>query len=220
MKSDITVAVITGGHSFDIPNFHVLIRGLSGVDCYIQHLEDFVSDAGKVRDTYDVLLFYMMPQPYPPAENEKGWERGIIPALKTLGTTRQGIFFLHHAILAYWDWGFLSSIVGIRNRHVDETHDDLSMLVEVVDPFHPITAGLTQWEIVDEGYVMDEPDAEGNVVLLRVDHPKSMRAIAWTRQFLCSRVFCLELGHDRAAWMNPNFKLVVERGIHWCAGAH
>ena len=43
MDNSIKVAVVTGGHRFDVPNFHGLFRKLEGVDAYIQSLEDFAS---------------------------------------------------------------------------------------------------------------------------------------------------------------------------------
>ena len=48
-KSDKTsVAVVTGGHSFDVPGFHALFRSLPDVDPYIQHMEDYIHDSGEV----------------------------------------------------------------------------------------------------------------------------------------------------------------------------
>ena len=41
MDDSIKVAVVTGGHRFDVPNFHGLFRKLEGVDAFIQSLEDF-----------------------------------------------------------------------------------------------------------------------------------------------------------------------------------
>jgi type 1 glutamine amidotransferase len=54
-------------------------------------------------------------------------------------------------------------------------------------------------------------------VLLTADHPKSMKAIAWTRQHGQSRVFCFQSGHDNDTWENAGFRNVLERGILWCA---
>ena len=56
----IRCAVITGGHGYDVLNFHRFFRGLAGVDAYIQHMDDFASARASVRDGYDVVLFYTM----------------------------------------------------------------------------------------------------------------------------------------------------------------
>jgi type 1 glutamine amidotransferase len=44
-----------------------------------------------------------------------------------------------------------------------------------------------------------------------------MSAIAWTRDFKGSRVFCLQSGHDNETYVDPNFRTVLTRGIQWCA---
>lgn len=216
ITSDVSVAVITGGHPYDVRSFHHLFRSIPGVDCYIQHLEDFVCSGPQARE-YDVALFYTMPEPEPPS-GTGGWEDRIRPALESLGTTEQGIFLLHHAILTYWDWPLWSEIVGIRHRHLwgdHGYHHDREIHVQISDPGHPIAQGLTAWTLVDETYEMDEPGDE-NQILLATDHPQSMRAIGWTRIYRQSRVFCLELGHDNQAYADEGFRKVVQRGIQWC----
>lgn len=69
------VAVITGGHNFDVPGFHQLFRSLAGVDAYIQHLDDFACASESARDNYDVVLFYLMFRETPVDEGQP-WYRG------------------------------------------------------------------------------------------------------------------------------------------------
>lgn len=88
--------------------------------------------------------------------------------------------------------------------------------IQVVDPQHPITRGLGGWVMQDETYVMAEPDSS-NEVLLYTDDAKSMRSIAWTRRYKSARVFCFQSGHDHHAYGNPNFRLLISRGIQWAA---
>jgi len=71
--------------------------------------------------------------------------------------------------------------------------------------------------MVDETYTMKDP-GEGSTILLSTDHPKSMKHLAWTREYRKSRVFCFESGHDDKAWSNSGFKKVLARGMQWCAG--
>jgi type 1 glutamine amidotransferase len=71
--------------------------------------------------------------------------------------------------------------------------------------------------MVDETYQMNEPDDHSHI-LLRLNEERSMRAIAWTRRYKQSRVFCLQSGHDNQTWQNEQFCTVVQRGILWCAG--
>jgi len=37
----VKVAVITGGHSYNVQGFHQLFRSLKGIDAYVQHIQDF-----------------------------------------------------------------------------------------------------------------------------------------------------------------------------------
>ena len=63
--SNLSVAVITGGHSYDVCSFRDLFSEMSGVRAYVQHLEDFCSSPADSRHGYDVLVFYFMPDGVP-----------------------------------------------------------------------------------------------------------------------------------------------------------
>ena len=210
------VAVVTGGHSYDVPNFHKLFRSLEGVDAYIQHVDDFCSSHESVRDSYDVALFYIMMTEGPTDEGLAWYSGKPKTALAHLGETKQGILILHHAILAYPNWPIWAEIVGIEDRKLGSFHIGETVQVEVVNTEHPITEGLSNWEMVDETYVMNDA-GEDSEVLLEIDSPRSMKTIAWARNYKNSRVFCCESGHDNRTWSDPNFHTVLVRGIKWAA---
>ncbi|MBC7287617.1 MAG: ThuA domain-containing protein [Armatimonadetes bacterium] len=216
-RSDkITVALVTGGHPFDVPSVHRAFRSIPDVDFYPQHMEDFATDVAGVRDDYDAVVFYDMHQATPTGQGP--WqERKTKEALERIGTTPQGIIILHHAILAFPQWDFWSELVGIRDRRISAYYHDQQIRVEVADRGHPITRGLASWEMIDETYVMAEP-GEGSHVLLTVNHPNSMRTVGWARQFGQARVFCLQLGHGASAFGNANFREILARGLRWVAG--
>jgi hypothetical protein len=213
----IKVAVVTGRHAFDVPAFHALFRNFADVDPYIQHMEDWASDWGKVRDRYHVVVFFHMLKEAPTEKNH--WTlRSLGPALEELGSRPQGIVVLHHAIVAHIEWPVWNELTGIPDRTITP-HMDQQVHVEVTDPDHPITKGLGPWEQEDETYEMNSAEeADGNHVLLVTDHPQSMRTLAWTRQHREAPIFCLQLGHDGRAYANPSFAAVLHRGIRWCAG--
>ena len=214
--SSLTVAVITTGHAYDVPNFHRLFRSLPGLDCYVQSLEDFIASGKKVRDHYDALCFYHLPTGEPAPEG-RGWQGGVRAAMESLAGGRQGIVVLHHAILAWGAWPYWAELVGMSDREFEHYEHDVSLRIEVADADHPITRGLDPFDIVDETYEMPEPDMEGNRILLTVDHARSMKAVGWTRTHGSARVFCYQLGHDNQAWENAAFRGVLERGILWSA---
>ena len=200
-----------------MPGFHALFRSFPDVDAYIQHMEDWGSDWGKVGDQYHVVVFYHMPKAAPTDDGH--WTvRPFKSAMERLGQTEQGILVLHHAIVAHRDWPLWNEVTGIPDRTITP-HFGETVPVDVADPGHPITRGLEAWTQADETYEMNSAEeTDGNHILLTTDHPRSMRTLAWTRRHGKSRVFCLELGHDNAAYTHPAFRTVLHRGIQWCAG--
>jgi hypothetical protein len=144
----VKVAVVTGGHSYEVPSFHKLFRDLEGVDAYIQHIDDFCSSPQKIRDSYHVAMFYIM-MPRIPKDEGLPWYSGKqMTALSHLGETEQGIFVLHHAILAYQDWETWREIVGIKDRKLTSFHIGEKLNVKVAKADHPITKGMSDWEMI------------------------------------------------------------------------
>lgn len=210
------VAVITGGHSFDVISLHKFFRAIDGIDFYIQHMDDFVTSPEAVRDSYDVLLFYHMLREAPTDEGQPWYAGKPVTVLSRLGETRQGICLWHHALVAYRQWPTWRALVGIPDLS-STFHKEQVLPIQITDPHHPITQGLPDWTMTEEAYVMAEPTSGDNEVLLTVDHPQSMHALAWTRSYKQSRVFCIQPGHDHQTWQNQNFQTVMTRGLLWCA---
>jgi len=208
------VAVVTGGHSYDVPGFQTLIKGLMECEPVIQHLDDFASSPRSVRQGYDAVLFYFMPLPGPSDSGHEWFQGRPATAIGELGGTKQGIVVLHHSLLAYRESPLWASVVGITDRGFTY-HPGEKIRVCVVDQGHPITRGLEDWDMTDETYLMASPGADSRALLV-TDHPKSMKTVGWTRQYGKSRVFCLSLGHDAEAWGNGNFREVLSRGVLWC----
>ena len=211
------MAVITGAKTHDVIGFARLFRRLEGVDCYVQHLDDFAAAPEEVRDGYDVLLFYFMPPGEPVDEGLPGYRGKPRAALSRLGQTGQGIVILHHALLAYPTWPFWGKLVGIADRTLHGYSHDETLAIQVNASAHTITQGLARWTIIDETYDIADADPD-NEVLLTVDHPANATTLAWTRSHGNSRVFCLQLGHDAQAWADSNFQTILDRGIAWSAG--
>ena len=214
------VAVITGGHPFDLPSFHAMFRQLEGVDAYIQHWDDFGSSPNELRDSYDAVVFYTMQISIP--EYEDSWfERDPIPAIERLFERGQGVVALHHSFFAFPDWPFWDRVIGLTNRTSDPDagfrfNFDTRQFVELVDSAHPILAGIDSFEIVDEGYHMPNEEVDGHLLLI-VDHPDTMKCTAWTRRHGSSDVFCFQLGHDSTGWNHPSFQKILKQGIYWVA---
>ncbi len=212
----VEIAVVTGGHSYDVTGFHELFRRLRGVNAYIQHMDDFASSSDETRRGYDAVVFYIMLMEGPVDEGLP-WHAGKPKAaLEGLGESQQGIVVLHHALLAYPKWPAWNELVGMDDRSFGFDHDQ-SLRVDVMAVDHPVTRGMDSWQMIDETYKMGDP-GPNNQVLLTTNHPQSMHALAWTRQYKNSRVFCFQSGHDDQTWQDACFQETLRRGILWSAG--
>jgi type 1 glutamine amidotransferase len=213
----IRTAVVTGGHSFQVPPFLDLFRSIPAVDAYPQSLDEFTADR-RLAGAYDVVLFYTMHRFHRDAELP-WYQKEIFRTLEEMGSASQGICVLHHSLVAFPEWPLWSDLVGISNRSGITPHFDQTLTVEVADPAHPLVRNLpAQWTLHDETYVMEEADPiRGNHLLLTTPHETSMKTLAWTRAFRDSRVFCYQSGHDYHAFDDPNFRRVVSNALHWLA---
>jgi hypothetical protein len=207
-QAPIKLAVITGGHPFDVPGFHNLFRGHADIDPYLQDFDNWVHDWGQVRRQYDATLFYNMHMNQPDGPFRE--------AIEDLHQRPQGVIILHHALLAWPELDAWAELVGLPDRSFGY-HMEQTLRVEIADADHPITRGLEGWEMPEETYTMADAGPD-NRILLTASHPLSLRTIGWTRQVGDAPVFCFQCGHDRRAWEHPTFREVVARGIRWAAG--
>lgn len=227
-SDSIHVAVVTGGHPYNVPALRCMFASMPGIDAYEQDLDQFISDWWHVRKLYDVVLFFNW-QLGTPMEKERLWlQKGMTQALEELGQTEQGIVILHHAVGAFERWPFWSEMVGIP--HAESIYDPYSIPsqisfketihIAVTDPEHPITRGLQAWDVVGETWDFSGTrPATDCRVLMTTDHPKMRRkAVCWVHQFRNARVFFLQPGHDEDSYTNPVFCTVLLRGIQWAAG--
>ena len=200
------IAVVTGEHGFREKDFDALFQKMEDITFIREDLDDFVEDPKQKE--YDTVVFYNFHRPYPTDEQAK--------AILNLTERGQGIVILHHAILAFPDWEEYSNMCGIDNRAEFDYFPKQTFQVQIADKTHPITEGLTDWNMGDETYTMKSTEQD-STILLTTDHPDSMNVLGWTRAYGNSRIFCLQSGHDNVTYSNPNFREVLRRGIQWCA---
>ena len=222
----IKTAVITGEHQYDVVGFQSMLRSLPEIEAYSQNMWDFVFDSARGPGTYDVLVFFNWHQSTPAEKDGKlepgtskqsgGGLKEILEGIRRDGD--QGIFLLHHALVAFPERSLWRELSGMRSKGGTVPYAlEQTVRIDVVDTEHPITATLEPWDIVDETYIIDDADEDSHI-LLTTDHPQSMKTIAWTRTFGKARVFCYQSGDDNQAYSNPGFRTVVGRGIQWLAG--
>ncbi len=217
----IRVLLITGGHDFEQQPFYALFDSMPDV---VTTKTAYPAAADLFRPElaadYDVIVFYDM------------WAQGITPqqqaGLVQLLQRGIGVVALHHTLAAHKDWPEYARIIGGKYYTEDTVVDgrtiprceyqhDQDIPVTVADTEHPITRGLTPFQIHDETYKGYDVDPNSHV-LLTTDHPQSSKQLAWVRTHENSRVFYMQLGHDHFAYEHPSFRQLVTRAIRWTAG--
>jgi type 1 glutamine amidotransferase len=216
----LNVAVVTGGHPFNAPEFFKLFQGYD--DIAYKHLPQ--KTGGEIFDDiadwpYDVIVLYNFNQQITPSQQEnfvKLLDKGV------------GLVVLHHANAAYNNWPLFWKIAGVEYHFKPWQQDGVQTAssgfkggvhfkVHVADPKHPITQGLEDYDLVDETYCRTSVDP-GVHALLTTDEPSSDKTLSWVHTFGKSRVFYLQSGHDQSAYQNPNYRTLVVRAIRWTAG--
>ena len=209
--------MLTGGHGFDEDPFYKMFDEFDNFQ--IDHVK-INADCTYLNDvsqwSYDVIVFYNFKNKL----SAKGQEN-----LLKLCDKGIGLVVVHHAIAGFPDWAIWPKIVGAEYFLADKEIDgsvwkrctykhDVAFDVKVENTKSAVTAGVRDFEIIDEtykGYRL-EPD---NQILLTTDKPISQKEIGWTRVFGKSRVCYLQLGHGKEAYENPNYRQLVKQAINW-----
>jgi hypothetical protein len=86
-------------------------------------------------------------------------------------------------------------------------------------PGSPITAGLTDFAITDELYLVGGFDPAGTEVLATAESDGATQPLVYARRWGEGRVYFLGLGHDDRAFDHPAFRPLLLRGLRWALGA-
>lgn len=98
------------------------------------------------------------------------------------------------------------------------THGGGQFWLRFEDPKHPVTAGMRDFEIQDETYQNQYHPEFKLHNLARIDRGNEQQSMVWVQEYGKGRVFNTTLGHDGAAWNNPQFQRLLIRGLDWAAG--
>lgn len=217
-QKKIKVLVVTGGHGFDHEPFYDVFNAIPSItyDSLVQPQANALIASPEVNK-YDVLVFYDMVDSISAAQQD-----AYIRLLKK----GSSMIFLHHALVSYQDWpGFLQIVGGqYHTRPVVVNGDtlkanyehDVNIPVKVEDKNHPITRGISDFEVFDEVY-SDVEILPGIHPLLSTTHPKSMPYLAWVNHYGNSDVICIQLGHGPSCYTNPDFRRLIQQAIEWSA---
>jgi uncharacterized protein len=213
------VLLLTGGHGFEEKPFLAVFEEMDGVNfthVALEKKDGFLPPSDKTP--YDVIVMYNMSAAMPQAQRAH-----LLQRLKD----GAGLVSFHHAIANYPDWPEYNEIIGARYFLASDTVNDkeyprseythdIDIPVHVEDASHPITKGVTDFIINDESYFKWKL-YPGNNLILSTTHPKSEKALCWTRDYKGAPVCFLQLGHGPLAYANPSFQKVLRQAIQWTA---
>lgn len=219
----ISVAIIVGGHAYDVPAFKRLFDSFDDVAAYPQDISNFSRAWGVTPDTYDVLLFYNAGGDT--AESmDKTWGTGTSAAVEAIGQKKQGVVMLHHAIRSYLAWPKWSELLGIPHEQREGSNFTAqfgqTMKITVTDPTHPISHGIEPWEVVNEAWPTMEwiPKSDAQVIMTTDNEVTKTKTMAWCHDVENTKVFCLTPGHDDQAYSQSSYRTTLHRGLRWAAG--
>jgi type 1 glutamine amidotransferase len=208
------VAIVTGGHDFDSVAFFGMFDSFKGFQYrQLSHPSAFGDLQLNDGRFPDVVVFYDMPQ----LISAQGKE---VFRMMLMGGT--GLVFLHHSLASYQLWPEYKKIVGGK-YHEKNSPDakeystyrhDVQVSVKILDPTHPVCAGISDFNLQDEVYGNFEV-LRGVKPLLGTSHPESGPVIGWTQQVANSRIVYIQPGHDRNAFSNPDYRKLVFQAIRY-----
>jgi type 1 glutamine amidotransferase len=213
----IRVVILVGGHGYDKKNFPKAWGGHADIQCEVWKGKPYTVFDDISAFKYDVVLMYNL-------------SSGITDKQKanflTLLKKGMGLIVWHHALANCQDWPEFEKIAGGKfwmkpgeraGKKVGKSgtgHDKYKM--HIADANHPITQGMTDFEIQDESY-NKQTFADGIHLLVTTDHPKSDKQVAWVHEYSGARVMGYQSGHDARAWTNPGHRQILCNGIRWVA---
>jgi len=131
----------------------------------------------------------------------------------------KGLVSLHFACSSYQEWPEYKDLIGrIWKKGVGGHGPRGKFVVNIVKKDHPITAGLSDFEMDDELYAKLTGDAPIEVLAsANSDWSKNVEPMVFTRSYGKGRVVQDVLGHDVKAQENPTYKTLLKRCVEWAA---
>ena len=211
----VDVLLITGGHAYDTTEFFELFHSLEGVFTdSVSHPLAMDRLASESISDYDLLVFYDFVPDMPLKDSV------VFQELTRMGMP---MLFLHHSLCTFQSWKGYEAMLGgtyimpefcaDSSLHAGYEHD-LDLRIEVLDPVHPVTEGIDTFHIHDEGYYNIRIHDQVHP-LFGTHHPKCSPLMGWVNTSEQSTIIYLMFGHDRHAYANESFKLVLSNSIQW-----
>ena len=247
--------VVTRGHPFERDNFFNMVDSLGFNWSHIEHpaAQSFFKKENLKK--FDAILFYDMPGLNfdeindeskffinPPQEYKEDFLERL--------SEGKGCIFLHHSIAGWPMWDEYSNIIGgkflykpgkIKGKKYPDSgyRHFVNYKVSSVSE-HPITKGISDFEIEDELYlshVFEEdinPLLKSNYSFVRDnfysatnalngkmnsnegwEHPDGSNLVGWTKSYKKSAITYLQFGDGVKSYENKNVRMLLRRSINW-----
>ena len=252
--------VFTGGHPFEREPFAEVFDAIApGRWTHAEQPAARTLLNPRACADYDALVFYDMPgitftRSDPPAELAPPPPE-MVEGMRALLSDGMGMVFFHHAVASWPAWPEFAEIVGGRFHYQPGSlrgvsypdsgyRFDVRHRVEVLDPGHPVCAGLgDSFEVTDELYLY--PVFEDDVVpLLRTtfpmddatqffsadaairgrrnsnegwSHPTGSQLVGWAKSYGRSPIVYLQFGDGSQTYADVSFRRVLDNAIRWVA---
>ncbi len=206
------ILIVTGGHGFEKEPFFKMFDELDVTWKHVVQPRGNELIEADSLDAYDALVFYDMYDEITP-DQKKAWLAAL--------DNGKGIVFMHHSLANFQNWAEFENIMGGKYvKNTDSVKDlstykhDVEVSVHVVDPTHPVTKGMSDFELFDEVYGNFRVNADVTP-LLTTNHPESSKTIAWTHKVGNSKIVYLQPGHDHHSYEDTNFRKLVIQAIDY-----
>lgn len=145
-------------------------------------------------------------------------------ALLAAVSAGKGHVAVHGANIMGWQDGGLDpadaplfSLLGNRYLSHGPGHHEGRQTIRIVGD-HPVTRGVTDFELFDEYYEFEFADDDVQVLAERTRDDGVVIPVMYAREVGRGRVIYLALGHDMRAWGEPPFRQLVRQAMLWAAG--
>ncbi|MGE5295488.1 MAG: ThuA domain-containing protein [Solirubrobacterales bacterium] len=162
---------------------------------------------------YDVIAFliYSAKMPELPGQAQAN--------LMNYVKSGKGFFVQHLASASFPKWDEFGKLCGRHWIMGTSGHGPRAPFqAKIADKQHPITAGLSDFEVDDELYAKLQGNEKIHVLVTAdSDWSKATEPLVFVQNYGKGRVVHNAFGHDRKALMTPNVQKIIVRGTEWAA---
>ena len=178
-----------------------MLNGTGGIEADFSQDYDVLAEG--LQD-YDTVLFYTDVGDLTAAQ-----ESGLLSYIRA----GSGFFGLHTAAASFRESeGYHNMLNGFFDGHSPY----MDFTVNVSDPNHAITEGLSDFGATDELYYLKHNPEVSHHLMHAYDETKDeTHVMAFHHTYGEGRVFYFALGHDMAVLENRSFQTVIRRGVLW-----